>query len=81
MFKAFILIFVVLWVIVKLGGFIVRTFFSGLVNQSRPQQSNRQQQKKQPSDGNVSIEYAPKNKRDAKDKDFRGGDYVDYEEV
>lgn len=81
MFKAFIIIFVVLWILVKLGGFFVRTFFSGLTNQSRQQSSQHRQQRKQPSDGNVSIDYAPKDKENIKDKDFRGGDYVDYEEV
>lgn len=81
MFKAFIIIFVVLWVLVKLGGFFVKMFFGGLSNQARPQSSQQQQQRKQPTDGNVSIDYAPKNKEDVKDKDFRGGDYVDYEEV
>ena len=37
-----------------------------------------QQFKKKPADGNVNVDYVPdKNK----DKDFGGGDYVDYEEV
>lgn len=81
MFKAFIVIFLVLWVLVKLGGFFVKTFFGGLTNQARQQSNQQQHQRKQPSDGNVNIDYAPKDKQNVNDKDFKGGDYVDYEEV
>jgi hypothetical protein len=35
--------------------------------------------KQRPKDGNVSINYDPKEKRNQ--KGYQGGEYVDYEEV
>ena len=82
MFKVFIIIFIALWIFVKLGGFFVKLFFGGLTNnQTRQQSGQNQQRTRQPSDGNVNIDYNPKSKQEVKGKDFKGGDYVDYEEV
>lgn len=40
-----------------------------------------QQRSTRPSDGNVSVEHAPKKQSPKSADNFKGGDYVDYEEV
>lgn len=39
---------------------------------------NQQSQKQNRKDGDINVDYVPKN---AKGHDYRGGEYVDYEEV
>lgn len=59
---------------------VFRFLFGAPANERQRAKSGRagQQFKKKPADGNVNVDYVPdKNK----DKDFGGGDYVDYEEV
>jgi len=85
MFKFLLLLFVFIWVIAKLGGFILRTLFGGFTTQARQQtyqsQGQRSQQR-QPRDGNVSIDFNPRDRQPSKDGgNFKGGDYVNYEEV
>ncbi|MDW3208411.1 MAG: DUF4834 family protein [Reichenbachiella sp.] len=85
MFKFLLLLFVFIWVIAKLGGFILRTLFGGFTTQARQQtyqsQGQRSQQR-QPRDGNVSIDFNPRDRQQSKDSgNFKGGDYVNYEEV
>ncbi len=50
------------------------TFFSNMHQYQRPQQPNNNGRPK----GDVKIDYMPKQ---GKQKDFDGGEYVDYEEV
>ena len=63
----------------------MKLLFSGFVkkHQGNAQQGYQRQQYKKPSDGNVNIDYIPKgSKGKTPDKhDFKGGDYVDYEDV
>ena len=84
MFKFLLLFFLVVYIISKVGGFILRTLFSGFAGQQR--QANQSQgqrgQQLKTSDGNVNIDYNPKNQVQSKDVgSFKGGDYVKYEEV
>ncbi|UXP33326.1 DUF4834 domain-containing protein [Reichenbachiella agarivorans] len=58
----------------------MRVFLGKVANQSR-QQSSQQYQQRQPADGNVHIDYVPKKGKEKEEKYFKGGDYVDYEEV
>lgn len=85
MFKFLLLLFVIIWLVSKVGGFILRTLFSGFTSQARQQtyQSQGQRaQQRQPKDGNVSIDFNPKERQQTKDGgDFKGGDYVNYEEL
>lgn len=62
-------------------------------NFNRQQQSQRRQngygpqsrKYKQPADGNVNIEYIPEDEKKQKNgkgpRNFKGGEYVDFEEV
>lgn len=85
MFKFLLLLFLFIWLIAKVGGFILRTLFSGFTSQGRQQTYQSQGQRsqtRQPRDGNVIIDYNPKERQQNKDGgNFKGGDYVNYEEV
>ncbi|MFP4091879.1 MAG: DUF4834 family protein [Cyclobacteriaceae bacterium] len=46
--------------------------------------NSRQQQKRRPTNGNVDIDYVPEDQQNGKERsfrDFKGGEYVDYEEL
>lgn len=65
---------------------IVRFLSVGLFGQAQQQQrgfngGRQYQQTKKKPDGNINIEYAPKKKSKKSSENFKGGDYVDYEEV
>lgn len=83
MFKFLILIFIFFFVIIKVGGFIIKLLFSGFGgHQKNAFDKEKNSQQKKPVDGNVSIEYAPDtDNRKNINKKFKGGDYVDYEEM
>lgn len=85
MFKLLLIIFLVIFIFVKVGGFIMKMLFSGFVkkHQQQSQQNYQRQQYKKPSDGNVNIDYIPSDSQKDKSSksDFKGGDFVDYEEV
>jgi len=83
MIKFLLIIFFVIYLFVKIGGFIMRTLFSGFVKNQQNAQHNQNTQYKKPTDGNVNIEYIPDSKKTkpTNKEGFKGGDYVDYEEV
>lgn len=68
-------------------GFIMRLLSRSLIGriykQAQQQQRAAQQQQKRarPADGNVNVQYAPAEKPSKSSDNFKGGDYVDYEEV
>ena len=72
MLKFLLILFAFIYLTFRIGGYIMRLFLgsSGKQNQSF---------KQRPKDGNVSINYDPKEKRNQ--KGYQGGEYVDYEEV
>ncbi len=85
MFKFLLLLFLFIYVIAKVGGFIIRTLFSGFSGQARQQtyrSHDQRTQQRQPMDGNVNIDYNPQEKNRSKHGgNFKGGDYVNYEEI
>ena len=78
MLKFLIILFVVSYVTFKLGGFLMKALYSAM-GQDPSQRNFRDQSKQSPSGGNVNVDYVPKNKQSK--SDFKGGEYVDYEEV
>ena len=69
MLKFLLILALSLYILSKIGGFFFR---AGAATQQRSQQ-------RKPSDGNV---YVNTNPNSTKNKgNFKGGDYVDYEEV
>lgn len=77
MLKFLILLFVVCYVTYKLGGYVLRALHGTLGND--PNQRNFKNRPKRKTDGNVDIDYVPQDKKE--NKGFKGGEYVDYEEV
>lgn len=85
MLKFILIFFLFFWIVFKLGGFFMRVFLGKVANDARQNHAGQSQyqQHRQPADGNVHIDYIPKKEagKNKKGGDFRGGDYVDYEEV
>ncbi|MDH5476529.1 MAG: hypothetical protein OEX22_12605 [Cyclobacteriaceae bacterium] len=75
MFKALLIIFAFFFIIFRIGGFFMRLFFGGI--QTRQQQATHRNSKQKYDDGNIHIDHIP----DTKKEDFKGGDYIDYEEL
>lgn len=82
--------FVIGYILYKLSGFFFRSmlFLFGRKMQKEYAQQNantrtQQNHRKKPADGNVEIDYVPDNeaKKGKTKEDFRGGEYVDFEEV
>lgn len=73
MLKFLLIIFVFLYVVFRLGGYLVR-ILTGNSGQSGGGSFERR-----PRDGNVTVKMDSKDKKDQ--KGYQGGEYVDYEEV
>jgi hypothetical protein len=48
---------------------------------SRNDIEDKRTQRKRAKDSNLDIDYIPKDKKQNKTDNFKGGDYIDYEEV
>ncbi|MFA0962135.1 DUF4834 family protein [Roseivirga sp. BDSF3-8] len=95
MFKFLIIFLIVIYAVYKLSGFFMRMLFSSLGNSARDnfghyqQRANRQQKANEqkhtrPMGGNVNIDYIPeqeKRKGKPSGNGYKGGEYVDYEEI
>lgn len=82
MLKFLVITFLIGYLIFKLIGFAFRSVLRSSASSYGQQQSNQQSNYsgKKPSDGNVNIDYVPK--KDQRDKkNFKGGEYVDFEEI
>ena len=76
MLKFFLILTIIVYAFVKVGGFLYKMFFIGASeSQKRTAQGRRKAHK-----SNLNIDYAP-NEEKNKSKGYKGGDYVDYEEV
>jgi hypothetical protein len=96
MLKFLIIVILIGYLFYKVGGFIFRTIFSSVSQQYQEQQRYYQRQngtsfngqgsgRKAPN-SNLNIDYVPREEKNPgkkvdKNSEFRGGDYVDYEEV
>lgn len=83
MLKFLVISFILFYIIFKLIGFFFKMLLRG--NASQQQQQNRSNgHQKKPSDGNVNIDYIPNNGKKSEQRspsNYKGGDYIDYEEV
>ena len=81
-FKFLLILFLVIYVIYKVGGYFLRMFVINATQQQRSFHKGQQPNasKKRAPNSNVNIDYVPK-KGDGKDQQMRGGEYVDYEDV
>jgi hypothetical protein len=71
MFKLLAL-FILIWIFFKALGMILKTVIGGS-DANRGSNNNSHSSRK----GEINVDYNPNNKN----KDYKGGDYVDYEDV
>lgn len=83
MLKFLLITFLVGYLVYKVGGYLFRIFFWSLGNKMQNSQNfdRSQPQSPRPPNSNVDIDYIPKNGKEEKGKTFKGGEYVDYEEI
>lgn len=74
--KIFIILFIIGYLIYKVGGFFFRILMFGA--QQHFQKENNHQAHRKPHEGNVDIDYVPPANKSTV---IKGGDYVDYEEI
>ncbi len=84
MLKIIIISVLVIYIVFKLVGFAFRIMFGAAYEQQRRAQQGQRQQyttKKRAPNSNLNIDTPPDNKGPKSGKEYKGGDYVDYEEV
>jgi hypothetical protein len=79
MIKFLIITFLILYLLFKVGGFLLRMLFYTIGNRAQQRFSGNGQQytRTKPKDANVDVEY----RQSTKKPEFKGGEYIDYEEV
>ncbi len=83
MVKFLIISVLIIYILYKVFGFIFRALFFTLSGRQHHQKrkNNTSFYTKKPVDGNVEIKYNPTENGQQQDKKFKGGEYVDYEDV
>lgn len=90
MLKFIIITIIFIYVLFKVSGFILKIFDtllgrtgSGAGRRRNFGSEHRRKKYRQPANGNVNIDYIPEeeDKKAQFKKNFRGGEYVDYEET
>lgn len=65
--------------VLYLLGFMFRWVLKKLYKNFQSSAGNYNSTGARPADGNVKVDYVPP--KDKKGKNFRGGDYIEYEEI
>jgi len=78
MLKFLAILFIFAYITFKFGGFLMKVLNSALGQDTDRKNVNDPSAKK--SRGNINIDYVPGDKKRG-GSDFKGGEYVDYEEV
>lgn len=85
MIKFLIITFIICYILFKVGGYLFKVLFWSLGNKQRQTFNNGHNRRSYQSkrEGDINIEYIPKNKNGQapKTKEFKGGEYVEYEDV
>ena len=97
MLKFILLTVIFIYVVYKVSNFALKLFFpiqharrmqeefarkNGFGPKHRREQQQRRQARSQSAEGSIHVDYVPKEEKKARTtEDFKGGDYVDYEEV
>jgi uncharacterized protein YxeA len=82
MLKFLLILILVIYLLYKVGGFLFKIMFLGSPNYQQRSQNGYERNHRKAQDGNLNIDYVPKKERGEKTgKGFKGGDYVDFEEV
>ena len=70
----FIIILLVVFFIYTIGGVLLNYFVKRVFSQSR-----EKNQRKKKFDGGITLEHIPDDQKNP--KEFKGGDYIEYEEI
>lgn len=85
MLKFLLILFLVIYVIYKVGGLMMRIFLTGMIKQQQQTFHANQQraaQFRRPADGKIHVDFVPENSDSRKGKKSKPDeDYVDFEEV
>ncbi len=69
------------WLLSSLVKYFLRSKLKRFVDQVNEAQRDQHRQSRRPRNGNVNVDYIPKNQKDKTSSSKNGGDYIDYEEV
>lgn len=92
MLKFLLLTIIFIYVVYKASNFVLKLFFplehARRMQQEYARKSNfgpkhrREQQQPRSPDGRIHVDYVPEEKKGERStQDFKGGEYVDYEEI
>lgn len=82
LFKILLFAFVIIYVLFKISQLILKMIFMRAAGIHKKQTYAYQSHHKKAQGSNLNIDYIPgKNKSDESGKNFKGGDYVDFEEI
>lgn len=79
MAKGLLIFAIVSYLLYKVGKYLFRFLFLIAGKEGNPHIRSSQQSRKRPTDGNVYIDKEPP--KGSSNKNFNGGEYVDYEEL
>lgn len=80
--KVIIISLILFFIVFKLINFAFRLLGVGKVqNQQQRYQRHARPSSQRPADGNVNVDYIPNDKKAHHNRNFNGGEYVDYEDV
>ncbi|WKK82227.2 DUF4834 domain-containing protein [Marivirga arenosa] len=80
MFKFLLILFLIGYLFFKIGGFIFRLFLGRTAKAAQERQYQQNNKGRTTKDG-VHIDHIPNQKGKRSGGNFKGGEYVDYEEV
>ncbi|HYG39892.1 MAG TPA: DUF4834 family protein [Cytophagales bacterium] len=84
MFKFIVISIICFYLLFKVVGLLFRVLFSAMGSNTPPRSVfgsggfSKNNSKRRPASGNINVDYIPEDKSK---KEFKGGEYVDYEEV
>lgn len=80
MFKFLLILFLIGYLFFKIGGFLFRLFL-GRTAKAAQERQYKQNNKGRTTKEGLNIDHVPNQKRKRTGGNFKGGEYVDYEEV
>jgi hypothetical protein len=69
------------WIFSSLFKFFLNSKLKKFADQVKEAQREETRKKNQPKDGNVNVDFVPKDSKRNSAGTINGGDYIDYEEV
>ncbi|WKV12824.1 DUF4834 domain-containing protein [Marivirga harenae] len=80
MFKFLLILFLIGYLIFKVGGFFFRLFLGRTARTAQERQYKENNRGRKTKDG-IHIDHVPSQKGKRTGGNFKGGEYVDYEDV